>query len=402
MGVIRSIAGMMEVEITSADLPGALAAILERNIPVFSVTPKGDLTLKFYIYRKDLNILSNLCNRRGETLHVVHKTGLYWAGRTLLKRPVLLVGIAFLLFVVLFLPTRIYFVQVEGNSTVPARQILAAAEESGIRFGASRREVRSERMKNALLEELPQLQWAGVNTSGCVAIISVRERTAPEKVDEKTGVSSIVAACDGIVISTTVTQGNALCQPGQAVQEGQVLISGYTDCGLCIQATRAEGEVFAQTQRNLTAVMPAQVLRRQAVREETSRYSVLVGKKRINLWKGSGIWDGSCGRMYEEYYITLPGGFQLPFAIVKETITHYTTESAQQDQTFAESDLAEFSKNYLLRQMLAGKIMDSQMEMVQDGELYRMESSCLCTEMIGRVRQEKIGEYHGKSDGANR
>ena len=92
----------------------------------------------------------------------------------MLFRPVLLAGLGILFLLAMYLPSRVLFIRVEGNMQIPDRQILAAAEECGIRFGASRREVRSEKVKNALLSSVPQLQWAGVNTAGCVATISVR------------------------------------------------------------------------------------------------------------------------------------------------------------------------------------------------------------------------------------
>jgi sporulation protein YqfD len=149
----------------------------------------------------------------------------------------------------IFLPTRVLFIHVEGNSTVEERRILEAAQECGIRFGASRRQVRSEKMKNRLLEKVPELKWAGVNTSGCTAVISVREQPVQEQRTGYTGISSIVAACDGRITSCTVTKGNGLCAPGQVVQKGQLLISGYLDCGICIRVTGAEGEIFAETRQ---------------------------------------------------------------------------------------------------------------------------------------------------------
>ena len=99
----------------------------------------------------------------------------------------------------------------------------------------------------------------GVNTSGCVATVSVRERTDPEVTEQDSAVSNIVASRDGFIVSATVTRGNFLCRVGQSVKAGQVLISGYTDCGICIQATRAEGEIYAQTSRDFAAVTPRRV-----------------------------------------------------------------------------------------------------------------------------------------------
>jgi sporulation protein YqfD len=398
MNLWRSLEGMVEAELTCADPGGAFDAINRQGIPVYQVRQIRDLTLGFQIRRKDYTALCALCKKRGDILKLTGKQGLYWAFGHLLRRPLLTGGMALLLCLIFYLPSRVLFVRVEGNSAVPANKILEAAEESGICFGASRREVRSERVKNALLGAVPELQWAGVNTSGCVAVISVRERTTSETEQKDMDVSSIVAACDGIIISATVTRGNGLCQPGQAVKAGQVLISGYTDCGLCIQATRAEGEVFAMTRREISSLSPAVFLQKGQIKDEVTRFSFLVGKKRINLWKDSGIWEGSCGRMYEEYYITLPGGFRLPLAVIKETITTYDTQPVEQTVEAAESELCAFSDSYLSRHMVAGQILERQVETVQDNGAFRMNAVYLCTEMIGRVRQEKIGEYNGKTD----
>ena len=164
-------------------------------------------------------------------------------------------------------------------------KILSAAEDCGIVFGASRRRVRSEKTKNALLSAIPQLQWAGVNTSGCVATISVRERTEAVQAEDSKFIQSIVAIRDGYVLSATVTEGTGLVIPGQSVQKGQILISGYTDCGICIRAEGAAGEVMAQTSRELEAVMPAKYDQRTQNREVRKHYSLLIGKKRIKLWK---------------------------------------------------------------------------------------------------------------------
>lgn len=393
----KSLEGMVEAELTSAEPGAALAAINDRNVPLFDVRQEGDLTVRFLLRRRDYGEIAALCEKRGEKLRLCRRLGIYWAGRRLMARPVLLLGLALFLAAALYLPTRIFFVEVEGNTTVPTRLILEAAGESGIRFGASRRAVRSEKMKNALLSKVPELQWAGVNTAGCVATISVRERTDPKLTQKDSAVSSIVAARDGFVLSATVTRGTALCRVGQAVKAGQVLISGYTDCGICIQATRAEGEVYAQTNRFFTAVTPSQWAFRTDATAVRKKYSLLLGKKRIILWKDSGILEGSCGRMDTEYKLTLPGGFSLPAALCVEVYTEYETESAAVGAGTAEAALSGFARRYLSRQMIAGSILGKQEPVTDTDGVYRLEGSYVCAEMIGRVRAEQIGDTNGKS-----
>ncbi len=392
MGLWRSLAGMVEVELTSAELGAAFQAINAKDIPLHQIIQVSDLTARFQIFRRDYPKLRTLCEKRGESLKLLHRQGLYWLLGDLLRRPVLLLGMAVLLSLVLYLPTRVLFIRVEGNKTIPANQILEAAEQSGIRFGASRREVRSEKMKNALLGAVPELQWAGVNTAGCVATISVRERTIVEDGEKVAGVTSIVALRDGIITSCTVTSGTALCTVGQAVREGQTLVSGYTDCGICIRAERSEGEIYAQTNREICAVTPANCLAVTGTVELKRKYSLLLGKKRINLWKDSGISDTTCGRMYEEYYITLPGGFCLPFGVAVEEFTVRETAEMEIPQADAEPELVAFGERCLKSQMIAGQVLSRQEAVTAQPGLYLLEGKYVCTEMIGKVQREQIGE----------
>ncbi|MGM9548860.1 MAG: sporulation protein YqfD [Faecousia sp.] len=393
----KSLDGMVEAELTSAEPGAALETANARGIPLYDVKQVSDLTSRFRLRRRDYRALAALCEKRGETLRLCRQLGLYWMLKQLLARPMLLVGLGVFLAAAMYLPTRIFFVRVDGNVTVPTRLILEAAGESGIRFGASRRAVRSEKMKNALLSALPQLQWAGVNTSGCVATISVRERTDPQVKEMDLAVSSIVASRDGFIVSATVTRGNPLCRVGQAVKAGHVLISGYTDCGICIQATRAEGEVYAQTSRTIAAVTPSQ----WTVPGETAafkrKYSLIIGKKRINLWKDSGILADSCGRMDRQYHITLPGDFRLPISLCVEEYTSYEGEMMALEPAAAEAALSKFAEGLLKQQMIAGSILGKTESVTDAGGVYRLEGTYACVEMIGRVRREQIGDTNGEN-----
>lgn len=396
----RSIGGAVVVELTSAEPEDALSAISKAGIELSWVHHEKDLVCSFTVRRRDYARLAKLCKKRGEVLKVLQQKGLYYGLARLSARKLLLVGMGVILFSAFYLPTRVLFVRVEGNDSVPEKQIISAAEECGIRFGASRRLVRSEKVKNALLDAVPQLQWAGVNTSGCTAVISVQERTQSLEDSENSGVSSIVADRDGYVLSTVVTRGTAQVQPGQTVRKGQTLISGYTECGICIQATQAQGEIIAQTRRELTAVTPAYCQHRTVSTASTHRFSLLLGKKRIFFWKGSGISDAGCGRMYREYYLTLPGGFRLPVAFCVDTYQFYDLTAGESGMEA--TDLKAFASQYLKSQMVAGQIQHEDQTVTRNGDVFQMQGSYLCVEAIGKVRPEQIGEANVKTNGENR
>lgn len=397
MDLWGKLTGTVFLELTSAEPEQVLAAAGEMGIELNSIQKKTEITITFSIAKHNLHTLKKLCERRGCSLKILRENGFFGYTAGLIRRPILVSGMLLLLLLTMFLPEHILFLKVEGNHLVPTSVILNEARNNGMHFGAHSRSVRSEAVKNALLSAIPELQWLGVNTQGCVAVISVRERVEADDAVPGKHVGSIVASRDGYVLSGTVIRGNGLFQVGQAVTEGQTLISGYTDCGIYIQAVRAEGEVFAQTTREIDVVFPANWFAKRGEERDTRRYSLLFGKKRINLWKGSGILGVGCGRMYKEYYLSLPGGFQLPVALCVESSIAFETEEFDISEAEAQEYLSACAESYLLGQMNAGEILQKEENLTLSGGVYHFRGSYVCKEMIGRERMEQIGEINGKN-----
>ena len=101
--------------------------------------------------------------------------------------------------------------------------------------------------------------------------------------------------------------------------------------------------------------------------------------------------------MYEEYYITLPGGFRLPVGLCVEKYLPYEIMKTERDPIGTESALRNFGKEYLFGQMIAGKIIGEKSSVTQELELYRLAGEYTCLEMIGELRQEQIGDTNGKN-----
>lgn len=380
----KPLTGVLQVKLVSAQLEEALSQINNLGISIDDLQFTDSLSCSFHIPKNTLPEIKKLCRKRGDSFQILWEGGMIQELTRMKSRICLSLCLLMLFILTLFLPTRIFFVTVQGNKKIPEREILAHADACGISFGASRREVRSEKVKNALLSCLDSLQWVGVNTSGCTAIISVRERTEADSTPKRQSFGNVVAIRDGYILSGTVTNGTALFSAGQVVKAGDVLISGFTDCGQFIQTSVAQGEVFAQTQWSLKAATTDCF---QSITEkEDKRYkvSLLFRKKRINLWKGSGIFDSSCGRMYKEYYITLPGNFQLPIALCIEQYTDYELHLKKVLPDEAERNLVDFQEEYLTEQMIAGKIQRKKQKLYSEDGRYLLNGIYSCEEMIGR------------------
>lgn len=381
--------GKVNIQIVSGDSGHLLSKLHGAGVFVYHLKEIDELTLQCVVARQDLNILEEIIHRTGAEVTVLAERGFYHYFKRALRRSVLLLGIVTLLICTLYFPKRIYFVEVKGNVHVPTMKIVETAENNGIFFGASREDIRSEKVKNALISEIPELQWVGVNTYGCVAQISVEEKALPQEVKNETEISSIVAATDGIVRDITVTQGNPLCTVGQAVKKGQVLISGYRDCGLLVIQTRAEGEVYAETRRTNIAVTPLLHQARATITTKNTKFSLQIGKKLINFYNGSGISGSSCVKMYKKEYVRLPGGFYLPIAWISETVVSYQVADSDSQNPDEFDWLSDQSRNYLIGQTVAGEVLANEEKKYLDNGVCTIQGYYTCFEMIGRKQNEE-------------
>ena len=381
----------IQAEVTTADFTGLCRRAAQSGIFLREVLPAGSLSYRFTVDHRDLQKLRRICTQTGDHLKMIQGARFFEAVKSTMKRPALLAGVLFLMIFFLYLPSRVLFIKVSGNQLVPGTRILEAAKECGVGFLSSRREIRSEAVKNRLLQQIPELSWVGINTKGCVAEILVRELPEKPEVTHTSGISCIIANRDGIVTKSIVRQGSLLCSPGQAVEKGEVLISGMREEGKVKRMGPSAGEVFAITQRNFSVVTPVSALHKGEIQETSHEYTLLIGKKRMKICGSSGNWDTTCGRMYTEYYITLPGGWKLPVGLGQDT--YVCTELIQRPKG-TESlyrEMMAWADRCLQRKMTAGRILRRE-ESLDTGEgIYRLTGKYLCHEMIGRVRQEKIG-----------
>ena len=380
------------IELTSADPANTLQRLQNAGITLLDVESPGDFRLRFRISRADQKSVTALADKQGEAWKVLHHKGFFWPLRRLFRRPVLCLGLFLLLLVSLWVPSRVFFIQVEGNASVPTAQIVELTTECGISFGVRSRDIRSQQIKNALLEAIPSLQWAGINIKGCVAVISVRERSSAQEDEPNFTIGSVIAQRDGVIAELTVLRGIAQCSPGQAVKAGQVLISGYADCGICIRATQAEGDVYAYTNRVFTAVTPTEFAQKQQIAATRKKYSLIIGKKRINFANSSGNLEPTCAKIYSEKYVTLPGGFRLPIALVTETYLYADTEPFEASDP--QALLQQFAGRYLRTQMQAGEVLQKGEVVTWLDGLCRLDGVYSCREMIGLfLPEENLPNY---------
>lgn len=195
-------------------------------------------------------------HRAGCRLRVRERRGLPFLLRRTRGHGGLWAGAAAFAAVLYLLSLRVWCVQAVGNVSVPTEQILAGLSSAGLSPGVPKKDVDPELLAQKLMLRFPQIRWMSVNTQGCVAQAVIQEKVAKPEVVDRTGVCNIKAAATGQILSMKVYAGTPLVSKGDAVVEGQLLVSAVVEneAGGSL-LTHAQAEILAETSRTVSVAV---------------------------------------------------------------------------------------------------------------------------------------------------
>lgn len=247
--------GWVRVETEGGYPERLLNTVAEEELAVWNVRRRGEW-MRFSCFARDYRSLRPRARRACVRMRIRQKHGLpFWLHRYR-DRKGLLVGLVLYALILALLAPRIWAIQVVGNSATSSEEILAVAEDMGVRIGARMDAMDITQLEIMGLNRLPTLAWISVNPSGSVARVEVTERKPTPQVLDLSVPSDIVALRDGRILSVTVVSGEKRVKVGEAVSAGTVLIGGRVQTELGEQLYRAYGEVWAQTERRITVSVP--------------------------------------------------------------------------------------------------------------------------------------------------
>ena len=178
------------------------------------------------------------------------------------------------------------------------------------------------------------LAWLAVNIRGSVAEVRLLQREEKPELVSDDRAADLCAARAGLVRGISTRSGQVTVQPGQAVTAGELLVSGTVDSiSAAPRHVRAQGEIWADTWYELTALCPGAQGKENAGLRSRSRIALKIGGKRINFYQNGGKTIDGCDKIMHEYILGVEGLFRLPLSIVREELRPYRTAEFSREET---------------------------------------------------------------------
>ena len=404
--MLKFLRGTVEIEVTGASAALCLNRWTAADLPFWALRTDSELVFRCRAYESDLERIRREAAHAWCEIRVLRRFGLPGVLRQLRRRPILAVGLPLAVALAFFLQSFVWFLRVEGNERVTEQEILQNLWEEGVRFGAWGPALNSEKLKNRMLNRIPELCWLAVTREGGVVTVSVAEREPVEPRTETEGVAHIVAARAGILREISVINGFTDRKPGDAVMEGDILISGLAQWTTHLQATRAMGEVYADTLRVSELLCPAAALKKTYTGRSETCTTIIFQRKRRKISGNSSIFGSSCDKMIDTSMWILPGDYVLPVTVETVTLLEYTLEPVQLSREDAEALLAPESLRLTRAQMVAGRVESGSTAINMTQDSYRCRGVWNCVELISKTLPVELfgeDEANGETDqrGAN-
>ena len=212
--------------------------------------------------------------------------------------------------------------------------------------------------------------------------VAEKERHAP-KTETSKKPANLIASADGQIESIELYRGDCVVKIGQAVQKGQLLVSGvYDSAALGVRFTRAAGRIWARTEHTFEVRIPLTYTEKCYVDEKIGEISLNFFQNSMKIFKNSRNAGGECDIIEEVNHLETLGPNPLPISLAVQTLCYYRAETRTRspeealELAYAElsSLLAKFSSD---TQLLSKQIKTT----LTDGELI-LSCTVICIEDI--------------------
>jgi len=328
----------------------------------------------------DYRRLRHVARRTGTRVRSVRHYGLPFSAKPLIRRPGIVIGTALAVVLYMLLSSRIWLVDVQTEDPALVARIEAVLADHGVGIGLPMKEVDIPSLRMQAIAQIQEINQLSLYFDGSIARVGVQLQK-PGASPPDTHPCHIYAAQDGRIVSLRATVGQPTVMEGEAVLQGDLLVSGITQTAQGPLFHHATAVVLAETTRTfeecitLTESVPCD----GRIIEQPSLTILSWTLPLYSPFTPDGTWTVS----EHERFLSL-FGTSLPIGI---TSTRYT-EQTQTTVTYTREQ-AEALARERLETRARTVLKEAQIDRVRwngvwEGERYCLRAVYRCTEDIAK------------------
>ena len=327
-------------------------------------------------------ILIELCEEEGYRVWIAARGGLPHMLNRYRRRIGLLIGGIMGLSVLVASFRVVWDIRISGNEHMTLREVREELSAGGLYVGIPLSELDAGEMAIQIQLASERLSWVSINMNGTVAYVEIRERV-PTPPTEPLLPANLIAGHEGIVEELEIYRGVPVVKAGQAVQEGDLLVSGvYDSQSVGWRVTRAAGQVLARTVHDFEVNIPLKYEEKEYADAPIVKKTLIFFEKEIKLFKNSGILGTSCDKIEDIDGYMMGEGVSLPISVRTEYFFPYQYRSADRNYEQAQAVAYHELERQIAREIPEGVLLRKEITPTLTEDTYRLQCRVWCLENI--------------------
>ncbi|MEG1847328.1 MAG: sporulation protein YqfD [Lachnospiraceae bacterium] len=158
---------------------------------------------------------------------ILQRYGLPFFIKNLKKRTIFLLGIVGCLLFLIWMSTRLWTIDLVGNSTITRDEWMDYLTQVGIYYSMPKRKIDVEELEKKIRNQYDEVTWTSVKIQGTKLQIQMKENMLPLSIPSNQGIAQdIIATKAGVVREIITRQGIPQVVKGSEVAVGTLLVSG--------------------------------------------------------------------------------------------------------------------------------------------------------------------------------
>ena len=394
MNAVLWLLGGRRVRTDGASSAALLDICLHHSISYHGFCWEENGAISFFLPLYSVRALIGLCETNGVPLQLLECVGLPAFLYRHRRRAGMLLGLLAAIFLTVLSQRFVWDVRVYGNESMSAGEVIAELRDCGFGVGSYIPGLSAPALENRVLIASERISWISIRMDGTVAVVQVIEEVEAPPAEENKGCpANLVAARDGQIEYWQIYRGQPVIVVGQAVREGELLVSGIYDSNLYgYRYTRAAGEVMARTERQLTVEIPLVYEAKIPNSPYLSEFRLQFFDFSAKIFKNSRNEGGACDIIKERIGLERLGLKNLPFYLEISTCTPYVPST--RTRTHEEAlELAYRELDLLISELSdSAQILEKRIQTELEEDTLILTCTVSCVENIAVQREFEITE----------
>lgn len=360
------IRGYVVVRVTGCNIERFLNLAGFNNIYIWDIKTTGTyMTMKMSV--KGVKKIKPYAKKSSCKFKIISKHGYPFFIFKYRKRYLFTMGSFIFLFILYFLSSFIWLIDIKGNSKLTDTQILSLLNENKIYVGAYKKNIDTANAQKQIKLKAPDISWINITIKGTRAEINLAEGVKAINIVDNSAPCDIISDKSCIITNIITRNGTPMVKKMDVVEKGDILVSGVVpipqeDGGFISSYVGSQATIKGKLSHSYSFKIPYSFKIKKYTGNKKNSFSLEVFNKNFNF---NFIKNNILYEKYDTIKRTKQLGFNpdfpLPFKLNLYCYKEYTEQTGKRTIQQAK-DLAEILvTNKIINELpTATEVLDKQ------------------------------------------